>query len=157
MPIFRATSAKPRELINFSRSRNHDIALHSTRNGHRRQGWQGGNGRRQTGDHAGGGGTGTNPEELFAAGYAACFGGALSYVAGQRKLETGAITIHSEVTLNQNEQGFFIAAQLNVQMTGVDEKTGAVLVQDAHKVCPYSKATKGNITVALKLNGKPVN
>ncbi|MEZ0260572.1 MAG: Ohr family peroxiredoxin [Alphaproteobacteria bacterium] len=104
----------------------------------------------------GGGGTGTNPEQLFAAGYAACFGGALSYVAGQRKLETGAITIHSEVTLNQNEQGFFIAAQLNVQMAGIDEKTGAVLVQDAHKVCPYSKATKGNITVTLKLNGKPV-
>jgi lipoyl-dependent peroxiredoxin len=60
------------------------------------------------------------------------------------------------VTLNQNEQGFFIAAMLNVQMAGIDEKTGAVLVQDAHKVCPYSKATKGNITVTLKLNGKPV-
>lgn len=105
----------------------------------------------------GGGGAGTNPEQLFAAGYAACFGGALAYVAGQRKLETGAITIHSEVTLNQNEQGFFIAATLNVLMTAVDEKTGIVLVQDAHKVCPYSKATKGNITVTLKLNGKPVN
>lgn len=104
----------------------------------------------------GGGGTGTNPEQLFAAGYAACFGGALSYVAGQRKLETGAITIHSEVTLNQNEQGFFIAVAMNVQMAGVDEKTGTVLVQDAHKVCPYSKATKGNITIALKLNGKAV-
>lgn len=105
----------------------------------------------------GGGGTGTNPEQLFAAGYAACFGGALSYVAGQRKLETGAITIHAEVTLNQNEQGFFIAVAMNIQMASVDEKTGMVLVQDAHKVCPYSKATKGNITVALKLNGKAVS
>lgn len=104
----------------------------------------------------GGGGAGTNPEQLFAAGYAACFGGALSFVAGQRKLETGAITIHSEVTLNQNEQGFFIAAALNIHMAGIDEKTGAVLVQDAHKICPYSKATKGNITVTLKLNGKAI-
>lgn len=102
----------------------------------------------------GGGGAGTNPEQLFAAGYAACFSSAIAFVAGQRKLETGAITLHSEVTLNQDEHGFFLGVTLAVTMTGIDEKTGTVLVQDAHKVCPYSKATRGNITVTLKLNGK---
>lgn len=105
----------------------------------------------------GGGGMGTNPEQLFAVGYAACFGSAIAYVAGQRKLETGAINLNSEVTLNQDEHGFFLGVTLAVTMTGIDEKTGTVLVQDAHKVCPYSKATRGNISVTLKLNGKTIS
>ena len=63
----------------------------------------------------------------------------------------------AEVTLNQDEHGFFLGVTLAVNMTGIDEKTATVLVQDAHKVCPYSKATKGNINVTLKLNGKTIS
>lgn len=101
----------------------------------------------------GGGGTGTNPEQLFAVGYAACFGGAIGFVAGQKKLETGAISIQSEVTLNQDENGFFIAATLNVLLPTLAREEAEALVKEAHKVCPYSKATRNNITVTLKVNG----
>jgi Ohr subfamily peroxiredoxin len=105
----------------------------------------------------GGGGAGTNPEQLFAIGYAACFSGAISFVAGQKKLETGAISIQSEVTLNQDDGGFFIAAALNVQLPLLDRKEAEELVKEAHKVCPYSKATRNNITVVLKINGQPLS
>lgn len=104
----------------------------------------------------GGAGSGTNPEQLFAVGYAACFSGAVAFVAGQKKLETGSISIQSEVTLNQNESGFFIAVTLNVQMPSLDKGTAEELVAEAHKVCPYSKATRNNIEVKLKANGQPV-
>lgn len=104
----------------------------------------------------GGTGTGTNPEQLFAVGYAACFSGAVAFVAGQKKLETGSISIQSEVTLNQNEGGFFIAVTLNVQMPSLDKETAEELVAEAHKVCPYSKATRNNIEVTLKANGQPI-
>lgn len=102
-------------------------------------------------------GAGTNPEQLFAVAYAACFSGAVAFVAGQKKLETGSISVQSEVTLNQNESGFFIAATLNVQMPQLDKETAEELVREAHLVCPYSKATRGNITVTLKANGHPVS
>lgn len=105
----------------------------------------------------GGGGAGTNPEQLFAVGYAACFSGAISFVAGQKKLETGAISIQSEVTLNQDEGGFFIGVSLNVQLPLLDRKEAEALVKEAHKVCPYSKATRNNINVILKINGQPLS
>jgi len=101
-------------------------------------------------------GNGTNPEQLFAAGYSACFGGALAHVAGQKKLETGSITVQAEVTLNQNEAGFFIGATLNVLLPSLDKATAEDLVRAAHQVCPYSKATRNNIDVVLKLNGAPL-
>ncbi|MDE1153024.1 MAG: organic hydroperoxide resistance protein [Micavibrio sp.] len=101
-------------------------------------------------------GGGTNPEQLFAAGYAACFASAIAFVAGQKKLETGAISIQSDVTLNQNEGGFFIEPTLNVQLPAIDRALAEELVREAHKVCPYSKAVRGNVNVALKLNGTPL-
>jgi len=104
----------------------------------------------------GGGGAGTNPEQLFAIGYAACFSGAISFVAGQKKLETGAISIQSEVTLNQDDGGFFIGVTLNVQLPLLDRKEAETLVKEAHKVCPYSKATRNNVNVVLKVSGQPL-
>jgi Ohr subfamily peroxiredoxin len=101
--------------------------------------------------------TGTNPEQLFSVGYAACFGSALSFVAGQKKLETGAITIHSEVTLNQDPQGFFLQAVLNVTLPALDRKEAEALVKEADKVCPYSKALRNNVKVTLTANGNPVS
>lgn len=102
----------------------------------------------------GGGGNGTNPEQLFAVGYAACFAGAIGFVAGLQKLETGAITIQSDVTLNQDDGGFFIGATLNVLLPTLGREEAEKLVKEAHKVCPYSKATRNNITVTLKVNGQ---
>ena len=102
------------------------------------------------------GGTGTNPEQLFAAGYAACFASAVAFVAGQKKMETGAINVQSEVTLNQNDGGFYLEATLNFLLPGLDKDTAEKLVAEAHGVCPYSKATRGNITVTLKVNGNPI-
>ncbi len=102
------------------------------------------------------GGTGTNPEQLFAAGYAACFASAVAFVAGQKKLETGTINVQSEVALNQNDGGFYLDATLNFLLPSLDKETAEKLVAEAHNVCPYSKATRGNINVTLKVNGNPI-
>lgn len=104
----------------------------------------------------GAGSTGTNPEQLFAIAYAACFGGALAFVAGQKKLETGAISMHSDVSLNQNESGFFLQASLNVLLPLLDKKEAADLVREADKICPYSKAIRNNVKVALSANGEAI-
>ena len=101
-------------------------------------------------------GTGTNPEQLFAVGYAACFSSAMSFVAGQKKLETGAINIQSEVSLNQNEQGFFLQVSFNITVPALDTKEAEALVKEADKICPYSKAIRNNVKVALSVNGNPV-
>lgn len=97
---------------------------------------------------------GTNPEQLFASGYAACFGSAVQHVAKLQKLEVGEITVNADVSLNQDDKGFFISAALNVSVPGLDAATAEKLVQDAHQVCPYSKATRGNIEVTLKANNQ---
>jgi lipoyl-dependent peroxiredoxin len=104
----------------------------------------------------GAGSTGTNPEQLFAVAYAACFGGAVSFVAGQKKLETGALSIHSDVSLNQNEGGFFLLASLNILLPLLDKKEAADLVREADKICPYSKAIRGNVKVSLSANGEAI-
>ncbi|MEZ0226606.1 MAG: Ohr family peroxiredoxin [Alphaproteobacteria bacterium] len=104
----------------------------------------------------GAGSTGTNPEQLFAVAYAACFGGAVAFVAGQKKLETGALSINSDVSLNQNESGFFLLASLNIMLPLLDKKEAADLVREADKICPYSKAIRNNVKVALSANGEPV-
>ena len=104
----------------------------------------------------GAGSAGTNPEQLFAVAYAACFGGALAFVARQKKLETGAISIHSDVSLNQNESGFYLQAALNVMLPSLDKREAAGLVREADKICPYSKAIRNNVKVALSANGEPV-
>ena len=104
----------------------------------------------------GSGKPGTNPEQLFACGYAACFGGALAHVARMQKLDIGTPTINSEVGLNQDDGGFFISATLNISLPSLDHAAAEKLVATAHTVCPYSKATKGNIVVTLQVNGKPL-
>ncbi|MBV8666693.1 MAG: organic hydroperoxide resistance protein [Burkholderiaceae bacterium] len=100
----------------------------------------------------GGGGGATNPEQLFAAGYSACFMGALKHVAGAKKLPVPAdASIDASVSIGPIPQGFGIAAKLVVNLPGMDRGTAQELVQAAHQVCPYSNATRGNIEVELVL------
>ncbi len=106
----------------------------------------------------GGPGGGTNPEELFAVGYAACFEGALGVVGRRAKADTTDAAIESKVSLSPNGQGgFVLGVELDVTLpTVADEQTAVELVRAAHKVCPYSNATRGNIDVTLTANGAPV-
>jgi len=106
----------------------------------------------------GGPGGGTNPEELFAVGYAACFEGALGVVGRRAKAETGDAAIESSVSLLPDGQGGFkLEVGLDVTLPSVSDSGQAVeLVSAAHKVCPYSNATRGNIEVALTANGQAV-
>jgi lipoyl-dependent peroxiredoxin len=106
----------------------------------------------------GGPGGGTNPEELFAVGYAACFEGALGVVARRAKAEAGDVAIDSEVSLSPDGKGgFLLAVALDVTLPSVsDSETAVELVRAAHEVCPYSNATRGNIEVSLTANGSPV-
>ncbi|HEY5977033.1 MAG TPA: organic hydroperoxide resistance protein [Solirubrobacterales bacterium] len=98
---------------------------------------------------------GTNPEQLFAVGYASCFESALGAVARRRKLEAGDVEIDSSVSLvTGEERSFTLAVELAVTLPSVaDPDEAAELVRAAHKVCPYSNATRGNIEVALSANG----
>jgi Ohr subfamily peroxiredoxin len=103
-------------------------------------------------------GGGTNPEQLFAVGYAACFEGALQAVSRRQKLEPTDITIDSKVSLvTAEERTFTVAVELDVQIPLITDAAEAVeLVKAAHKVCPYSNATRGNIDVTLTANGEAV-
>ncbi len=107
----------------------------------------------------GGGGGGTNPEQLFAVGYAACFEGALGVVARRERVELGEVSIESHVSLITTEtRGFNVAVELDVTLPGIDDQTRAAeIVAAAHQVCPYSNATRGNVEVTLKANGGPVS
>ena len=97
-------------------------------------------------------GTGTNPEQLFAAGYAACFIGAMKAVAGMQKITLPAdLAIDSAVDLGKVGQAYGIAATLNVSLPGMDREAAQKLVDAAHQVCPYSNATRGNIDVTINL------
>ncbi|MGW2959997.1 organic hydroperoxide resistance protein [Streptomyces sp. NPDC001220] len=97
----------------------------------------------------GGSGAGTNPEQLFAAGYAACFQGALGVVARQAGADVSGSTVTAKVGLGKNEEGFGIIVEISAEIPGVDELVARDLVERAHGVCPYSKATRGNISVTL--------
>ena len=100
----------------------------------------------------GAGGEGTNPEQLFAAGYAACFIGALKVVAGAAKIKLPEDTsINSQVHIGPVGAGFGIAVELEVHIPGVEKETAQTLVDKAHEVCPYSNATRGNIDVKLSV------
>ena len=100
----------------------------------------------------GGPGVGTNPEQLFAAGWSACFEGALAHVARQRKIELPSETeIDAEVDLRLGDDGFSLAARMDVSIPGVDEALARELIEAAHQTCPYSKATRGNIAVELNV------
>ena len=102
----------------------------------------------------GSGKPGTNPEQLFACGYGACFGGALASAARQNKLDIGTPEVAVDIDLNQGDDGYSIAATLNVSITKLDQPTAEKVVRDAHQICPYSKATRGNIKVTLKVNDR---
>ena len=98
----------------------------------------------------GAGGAGTNPEQLFAAGYSACFLGALKFVAGKQKVALPADTrITGKVGIGQIPTGFGIEAELTISVPGVARDVLEDLVAQAHVVCPYSNATRGNIDVTL--------
>jgi len=101
----------------------------------------------------GGNGGATNPEQLFAAGYAACFDSALNLVMGKAKVKPSNETIvNATVGIGPNaEGGFQLEAKLAVEIPGVDRETAQKLLEQAHQVCPYSNATRGNIEVALEL------
>ncbi len=103
----------------------------------------------------GGGGGGTNPEELFAVGYAACFESALGAVARRRKVDAGDVAIDSKVSLYPNEdRGFELGVALDVTLPAIeDDETALELVKAAELVCPYSNATRGNIELRLTANG----
>jgi Ohr subfamily peroxiredoxin len=110
-------------------------------------------------EEMGGQGGGTNPEELFAVGYAACFEGALGTVARRAKQEVGDVAIDSKVSLVTTEdRAFTVAVTLDVSLPSVDDPQQAVeLVRAAHQVCPYSNATRGNIDVTLTANGQAIS
>ncbi len=99
----------------------------------------------------GGAGTGTNPEQLFAAGYSACFIGAMKAVAARQKITLPEPAIDAEVDLGPVGEVFGIAVRLTIHVPGMDKAQAQKLVDDAHQVCPYSNATRGNIDVTLTL------
>jgi osmotically inducible protein OsmC len=99
----------------------------------------------------GGNGAGTNPEQLFAAGYAACFGGAIGAVARSKKITTGPVSVTTKVTLGSVGQGYGLAVELTASIPQLPRDQAQALVEAAHFVCPYSNATRGNIVVDVKL------
>lgn len=97
-------------------------------------------------------GKSTNPEQLFAAAYSTCFAGALQVVAKEHGVaDLGDFSVTAEIAFNKDEDGFFLEATLDSYLPTVDKKTGEILINDAHEICPYSKATRDNITVNLNL------
>lgn len=99
----------------------------------------------------GGPGGATNPEQLFAAAYATCFHGALRLVAGKKKIDVpDGATVDASVSLSPDDTSFAISATITAHLPGLDQARADELVEGAHQVCPYSKATRGNVDVTLK-------
>jgi Ohr subfamily peroxiredoxin len=99
----------------------------------------------------GGSGEGTNPEQLFAAGYAACFGSACAHVARAQKLATGPIAVTAHVKFGPAPTGFGLQVELVAEIPDLPRDQGEALLRRAHEVCPYSNATRGNIVVDVRL------
>lgn len=98
-------------------------------------------------------GTGTNPEQLFAAGWSACFIGAIGIAAAKHKITLPEGTaVDAEVDLGLTKAEYFLQARLHVSLPGLDEATARVLIEAAHQTCPYSKATRGNINVTIDVS-----
>jgi Ohr subfamily peroxiredoxin len=98
------------------------------------------------------GGAGTNPEQLFAAGYAACFGSALKLVAGMQKIVTGPVHITAKVSIGKTDAGGYgLAVTLEGKLPEVSREVAEGLMKAAHQVCPYSNATRGNVEVTLSV------
>jgi len=97
-------------------------------------------------------GSGTNPEQLFAAGWSACFIGAMGLAAGKRKITLPAdLAVDAEVDLGTTDGAYFLQARLNVSLPGIERHVAQALVDAAHQTCPYSKATRGNIDVVINV------
>ncbi|AIC29296.1 organic hydroperoxide resistance peroxiredoxin OsmC-like protein [Rhizobium etli bv. mimosae str. IE4771] len=97
-------------------------------------------------------GAGTNPEQLFAAGWSACFLGAIGRAAAERRLRVPAdAVINTEIDLVSNDDGYVLQARLNAKLPGIEPDLAKSLVERAHQLCPYSKATSGNIAVELNV------
>ncbi len=95
---------------------------------------------------------GTNPEQLFAVAWSACFESEIALAARKRKTVLPVdMVIDAEVDLNVTDHGCFLSTRLNISLPGIDRDTALVLIDEAHENCPYSKATRGNIAVAIKL------
>ena len=95
---------------------------------------------------------GTNPEQLFAAGWSACFESAIGLAAHKRKIALPAdLAIHAEVDLKLAESGYFLSTRLNISLPGIEREVAQSLLDEADQLCPYSKATRGNIDVAINL------
>lgn len=95
---------------------------------------------------------GTNPEQLFAAGWSACFIGAMKIAAGKMKVRIPAdVAIDAELDLCQTNGDYFLQARLNISLPGLDREVALALAHEAHQTCPYSKATRGNINVAINV------
>jgi Ohr subfamily peroxiredoxin len=99
----------------------------------------------------GGDGAGTNPEELFACGYGACFTSTLSFIARQEKIALGDFSLDCTIDLMKDDPTFKIGAHLKLNAPSVDRAKAQELMEKAHQFCPYSKATRGNIDVALEV------
>ena len=100
------------------------------------------------------GGSGNNPEQLFAAGYSACFLGAIKFVAGQKKVkiaEDSTVTAQVGIGPRDDGQGFGLDVALSIDLPGLDRETAEAIVQQAHIVCPYSHATRGNVEVSVSV------
>ncbi|MBC7770103.1 MAG: organic hydroperoxide resistance protein [Phycisphaerales bacterium] len=97
----------------------------------------------------GGSGEGSNPEQLFALGYANCFNSAVAFVAGQKKLDASKAVVTCEVGIGREEGGLGLSASLTLAIPGMERAQVQELLDAAHQVCPYSKATRGNIAVEL--------
>ena len=102
-------------------------------------------------EFGGPGGDGTNPEELFAAGYSACFQGALAVAGGKREIDTAESEVTAHVHLTPPDMT--LSVELEVAIPGVDQETAQKLAESAHRICPYSRATQGNIEVTLSAKG----
>ena len=97
-------------------------------------------------------GSGTNPEQLFAAGWSACFIGAMGLAAGQGKITLPAdLAVDAEVDLGTTDGAYFLQARLNVSLPGLEREVAQALIDAAHQTCPYSKATRGNVDVVINL------
>ena len=99
----------------------------------------------------GGSGEGSNPEQLFALGYASCFGSALLFVAGMQKMDVSTSKVTADVGITRSDKGFDLDVKLTVSIPGLPADEAKALVDAAHQVCPYSKATRGNVAVSLTI------
>ncbi|MEV8609196.1 organic hydroperoxide resistance protein [Amycolatopsis sp. NPDC051373] len=97
----------------------------------------------------GGNGGATNPEQLLGAGWASCFLGAVKIVAAQKKVKLADLAVDADITLHNESADFWLSAALHLEVSGVDQTTAEELGHAAHQICPYSKATRGNVEVTI--------